>query len=86
MSSNYKILITGAAAFLASHFVEKLHNLGHSVIGIDNMMGGYEDNIIKGTEFHKLDCCDLSKIQEKIILDLLNWHVNATNSAKAKYI
>ena len=64
MSSNYKILITGAAGFLGSHLVEKLHNLGHSVIGIDNMMGGYEDNIIKGTEFHKLDCCDLSKIQE----------------------
>ena len=32
------------------------------------------------------DKSNLSKIQEKIILDLLNWHVNATNSAKAKYI
>ena len=58
-----KILITGAAGFLGSHLVEKLHTLGHTVIGIDNMMGGYEDNVIKGTEFHKLDCCDLPKIQ-----------------------
>ena len=64
MNSKYKILITGAAGFLGSHLVEKLHNLGHSIIGIDNMMGGYEDNINKNIEFHKLDCCDLSKIQK----------------------
>ena len=63
MNSKYKILVTGAAGFLGSHLVEKLHNLGHTVIGIDNMMGGYEDNIIKG-EFHKLDCCDLKKVQQ----------------------
>ena len=64
MNSKYKILITGAAGFLGSHLVEKLHNLGHKVVGIDNMMGGYKDNIINGTEFHKLDCCDLPKIQK----------------------
>ena len=45
MNSKYKILITGAAGFLGSHLVEKLHNLGHKVVGIDNMMGGYKDNI-----------------------------------------
>ena len=64
MNSKYKILVTGAAGFLGSHLVEKLHNLGHTVIGIDNMMGGYEDNIIEGIEFHKLDCCDLIKVQQ----------------------
>ena len=64
MNSKYKILITGAAGFLGSHLVEKLHSLGHSIIGIDNMMGGYEDNINKNIEFHKLDCCDLLKVQD----------------------
>ena len=44
------IVITGAAGFLGSHLVEKLHSLGHSIIGIDNMMGGYEDNINKNIE------------------------------------
>ena len=50
MNSKYKILVTGAAGFLGSHLVEKLNNLGHTVIGIDNMMGGYKDNIIEGIE------------------------------------
>ena len=64
MNSKYKILVTGAAGFLGSHLAEKLHNLNHTVVGIDNMLGGYEDNIIKDIEFHKIDCCDLPKVQE----------------------
>mgnify|MGYP001485842208 CR=1 FL=1 len=64
MNSKYKILVTGAAGFLGSHLVEKLKNLGHTVIGIDNMMGGYKDNIIEGVEFHELDCCDLQNVQK----------------------
>ena len=34
-----KILVTGAAGFLGSHLCEKLQNLQHKVIGIDNMIG-----------------------------------------------
>ena len=41
------ILITGAAGFLGSHLAEKLANMNHKVIGVDNMMGGYEDNVPK---------------------------------------
>tara|TARA_S200000501_G_scaffold172034_1_gene162124 strand:+ start:21 stop:1034 length:1014 start_codon:yes stop_codon:yes gene_type:complete len=63
VSKKYKILITGVAGFLGSHLAEKLYNLGHQIIGIDNMMGGYEDNISEKIEFHKIDCCDLSKVQ-----------------------
>ena len=35
------------AGFLGSHLSEKLSNLGHDVIGIDNMAGGYEDKYRK---------------------------------------
>ena len=45
MTTKYNILITGVAGFLGSHLSEKLLDLGHKVIGIDNMIGGYEDNI-----------------------------------------
>ena len=42
-----KILVTGAAGFLGSHLSEKLSDLGHEVTGIDNMIGGYDDNVPK---------------------------------------
>ena len=59
-----KILVTGAAGFLGSHLSEQLSDLGHEVIGIDSMIGGYEDNVPKNIKFHKMDCCDLKKVQE----------------------
>ena len=46
-----KILVTGVAGFLGSHLSEKLVDLGHQVIGIDNMLGGYEDNVPKKIDF-----------------------------------
>ena len=64
MSSKSKnIFVTGVAGFLGSHLSEKLVNLGHKVIGIDNMLGGYEDNVPKNIQFHKGDCCDYEKIK-----------------------
>ena len=64
MKTNLKILITGVAGFLGSHLAEKLESLGHTIVGIDNMMGRYEDNIPKNIEFHNIDCCDLNKVKE----------------------
>jgi UDP-glucose 4-epimerase len=58
-----KILVTGAAGFLGSHLSEKLAKMGYEVIGIDNMIGGYKDNVPKNITFHNIDCCDLKKIQ-----------------------
>ena len=57
-----KILVTGVAGFLGSHLSEKLIDLGHEVVGIDNMMGGYEDNVSKKITFHNIDCCDFEKV------------------------
>ena len=74
----YKILITGVAGFLGSHLSEKLAKLGHSVVGIDNMMGGYEDNIPKNIEFHKIDCCDFEKVKKIIKNVEIVYHCAAT--------
>ena len=63
MAKKYKILITGIAGFLGSHLSEKLIDLGHTIVGIDNMVGGYQDNIPKNVEFYNIDCCDFSKIK-----------------------
>ena len=62
-SSKKKIFVTGVAGFLGSHLAEKLVEFGHDVIGIDNMLGGYEDNVPKNIKFYKVDCCDLEKVQ-----------------------
>ena len=32
------------------------------MIGIDNFIGGYEDNVPKNIEFYNIDCCDLNKL------------------------
>ena len=69
-----KILVTGAAGFLGSHLCEKLLNLQHKVIGIDNMIGGTLDNLPKNLEFRKIDCCDFQKLNKvmKNIAQLIN--------------
>ena len=64
MAKKYKIFITGVAGFLGSHLSEALIKLGHSVIGVDNMVGGYKDNISDKIEFHNVDCCDFPKIKK----------------------
>ncbi|MDA9091688.1 NAD-dependent epimerase/dehydratase family protein [Pelagibacteraceae bacterium] len=78
MKNKYKILVTGVAGFLGSHLAEQLANLGHEVVGIDSMIGGYKDNIPKNIQFHNVDCCDFEKI--KIIMSKVNvvYHCAAT--------
>ena len=55
-------LVTGVAGFLGSHLAQKLSTMGHEIVGIDNMIGGYEDNIPQNITFHKNDCCDYEKM------------------------
>lgn len=55
--------ITGVAGFLGSHLADKLLESGHRVIGCDNFLGGYKDNIPEGVEFHELDLINRDKIE-----------------------
>ena len=64
MANKYNILITGVAGFLGSHLSEKLLDLGHKVVGVDNMIGGYKDNIHKDVEFYNLDCSNFLEIKK----------------------
>ena len=78
MKKNLKILITGVAGFLGSHLADKLKSLGHNIVGIDNMIGGYQDNIPKNIEFHKVDCCNFENVKS-IMRDVdIVYHCAAT--------
>ena len=74
------ILVTGSAGFLGSHLTDNLKKLGHNIIGIDSMIGGSDDNIVQGSVFYKVDCCDLNQV-DKIIkenkIDII-YHCAAT--------
>ena len=46
------ILITGVAGLLGSRLADWIiKNTNHRVIGIDNLSGGYTENIPEGVEF-----------------------------------
>jgi len=62
--SSQNVLVTGVAGFLGSHLAEQLSLMEHNVTGIDNLTGGYKDNIPKNIKFFNFDCCDLKKMNE----------------------
>ena len=41
-----KLLVTGGAGFLGSHLTEKLLELGHEVIVVDNLYTGFKKNLV----------------------------------------
>lgn len=64
MKNKQTYFITGVAGFLGSHLAENLLKDGHRVIGCDNLVGGYLDNVPVGVEFHMADCLDRAKMIE----------------------
>ena len=42
---NKKVLVTGAAGFIGSHVCDHLVNAGYNVIAMDDLSGGFEDNV-----------------------------------------
>jgi UDP-glucose 4-epimerase len=54
-----KILITGVAGLVGSNLAKSLMS-SHEVIGVDNLVGGYQDNIPYGIKFINKDCSILS--------------------------
>jgi UDP-glucuronate decarboxylase len=43
---NTTVLVTGAAGFLGSHLTDRLVQLGHEVIGVDNLYTGSKSNLL----------------------------------------
>lgn len=45
------ILVTGGAGFIGSHVTESLVSQGNRVVVLDDLSGGFEENIVSGAEF-----------------------------------
>ncbi|MFP4368766.1 MAG: NAD-dependent epimerase/dehydratase family protein [Candidatus Kapaibacterium sp.] len=50
-----KILVTGGAGFIGSHIADAYIRAGHEVVIIDNLSGGFEENIHEDAVFIKMD-------------------------------
>src|SRR5438094_6972020 len=44
-------IVTGAAGFIGSHVADELLKNGHRVVALDDLSGGFEDNVPKGAKF-----------------------------------
>ena len=54
-----RVLVTGVAGLLGSHLADNLLKEGHEVIGVDNLIGGYKDNIPVDVKFTNGDTSNL---------------------------
>lgn len=62
-------LVTGGAGFIGSHVVRHCLSLGHTVIVLDDLSGGFEDHIPEGATFVKGSVTD-----HQLITDLFAKH------------
>lgn len=57
-----KILVTGGAGFIGSHVTDHLVAHGHTVVVLDDMSGGFEENVVAGAQLVKGSVVDFGLI------------------------
>jgi UDP-glucose 4-epimerase len=57
-----KTLVTGGAGFIGSHVAEELVKRGHQVIVLDDLSGGFIDNVVEGVHFIRGSINDVNLI------------------------
>jgi UDP-glucose 4-epimerase len=59
-----KSLVTGGAGFIGSHVVKHCLDLGHEVVVLDDLSGGFEDHIPEGAQFVRGSVYDENLVSE----------------------
>ena len=73
-----RIFISGVAGFLGSHLADAFLADGHEVVGNDNMIGGYLDNVPPDVEFYQFDCNEFDKLRQHMKGADIVYHCAAT--------
>lgn len=73
-----KIFISGVAGFLGSHLADDFIGQGHSVIGIDTLIGGYRENVPEQVDFTVADCNDFNRVLDLMAGADVVYHCAAT--------
>lgn len=60
------VLITGGAGFIGSHIVDELIKIGHSVVVIDDLSGGFEQNVSPRATFIKGSIVDVDLVDSVV--------------------
>lgn len=64
MEETMRIFISGVAGFLGSHLADAMLSKGHEVVGVDNLIGGYLDNVPENVEYYQVDCRYLNTMKK----------------------
>ena len=60
----YKILVTGGAGFIGSHVAEHLVRKGHAVTVLDDLSGGFVDNLPDGSKLVQGNINDVQRVNQ----------------------
>ena len=58
------VLVTGGAGFIGSHVADELLKRGENVIILDDLSGGFVENVNRDAVFIKGDVCDYELIKK----------------------
>ena len=58
-----KILVTGAAGFIASHVADAYLNAGHEVVVLDDLSRGTKRNVNSKARFYQCDVRDREAVE-----------------------
>ena len=67
------VLITGVAGLLGANFAKYLCDNDYSVIGIDNLSGGYLDYVDSRVKFYEFDLIDVESLEEVFIKENIDY-------------
>jgi len=73
-----RVFITGVAGFLGSHLADAFLARGDHVVGCDNLIGGFRQNVPHGVDFYVGDCNELERLKKAMRAVDIVYHCAAT--------